>query len=96
MLGVELRPARQAGERLRRERLVELDGLDVAPADPGARERRFAASTGRDAEDVGVDAVRAARDDPGQRLAAEPPAGRLVADQQHRARRRSAATRCRR
>ena len=59
LLRVELRPARQAGERLRGERLVELDDLDVAPADARpARARGSAASTGRDAEHVGVDGVR--------------------------------------
>src|SRR5579862_9612900 len=33
-LGVELRPRANAGQRLRRERLVELDAGDPLPADP--------------------------------------------------------------
>src|SRR3954451_14567085 len=37
-VGVD-RPLADAGQRLRREGLVELDGVDVAPRDPGARDR---------------------------------------------------------
>ena len=50
---------REAGERLRGERLVELDDVDVVPADAGARERLVGRLDRRDPEDVGVDAVRA-------------------------------------
>ena len=44
---------------------------DVAPADAGARERPVRGLDRGDPEDVGVDAVGGARDDAGQRLAAE-------------------------
>jgi hypothetical protein len=39
LLGVELGPVGQAGQRLRRERLVELDDLDLVPADARAAQR---------------------------------------------------------
>ena len=39
LLGVQLRPVAQARQRLRRERLVELDHRQVTPPDPGATER---------------------------------------------------------
>ena len=69
-LGVEVLPLAHAGERLRGERLVELDGVDVAPADAGALERPVGRLDRADAEDVGVDGERAAAGDPGDRLAA--------------------------
>ena len=58
LVGVEVGPALQAGERLRGERLVELDHDDVVPADAGPLERPVRGLDGRDPEDVGVDAVR--------------------------------------
>src|SRR3954454_16672958 len=50
-LGID-RPLVDAGERLRRERLVELDDLDVFPSDTGARERLVRGLHRRDPEDV--------------------------------------------
>ena len=87
-LRVELGPARQAGERLGGERLVELRDDDVVPADPRPLERAVRGLDRRDPEHVGVDAGAAAPGDPRQRLAADRRAGRLVADQQRARRRR--------
>src|SRR5215471_5490908 len=38
-LGIEIGPVGHARERLRRERLIELDRLEVAPADAGSAQR---------------------------------------------------------
>ena len=81
MLGIELGPVGQAGQRLRGERLVELDHVDVAPAQAGALQRLVGGLDGGDAEDVWVDGVHGARDDPRQRLAPEALGRGRVADQ---------------
>src|SRR6478735_1430483 len=71
LLRVESRPRTHAGERLRRERLVELEEVDVAPADARALERAVGGLHRADAEDVGIDAERAAARDARERLAVE-------------------------
>ena len=87
LLGVELRPLADAGERLRRERLVELDDVDVAPADPGALERAVGGLDRADAEDVGVDGERAAAGDPRDRSRpAAAPASRPISTRGRRRR----------
>jgi len=83
LLGIELRPASQAGERLGGERLVELDHIHVAPADPGPRQGDVRRLHRPDPEHVRIDAVHPARDHARQRLAVEPARSLLVAEQHH-------------
>ncbi len=61
----------RSARRLRRERLVELDDRYVIPGDSRPLQRLVGRLHGRDAEDVGVDAGRAACDDARQRRGAE-------------------------
>ena len=70
LLGVELRPLGQAGQRLRGERLVELDDVDVVPADAGARAAPcWPPRPARCRTRRGRRRARARDDDPRQRLA---------------------------
>ena len=64
---VELLPLGQAGERLRRERLVELDRGEVAPADAGALQRLARRLDGADAVELRLDGAGGAARDPRQR-----------------------------
>src|SRR5689334_4089656 len=79
-LGVELPPFGQARERLRRERLVQLHHVDVSPRDAGALDRLVRRFHGTDAEEVRLHAVRGARHDARERLAAQLLGTLLVAD----------------
>ena len=76
-------PARQASD-CEAKASFSSTASDVVPADPGLAERLVRRLDRGDPEDVGVDAVDAAGDDPGQRLGADPLRRALVAEQQHR------------
>src|SRR5690606_19338465 len=67
-LGVELGPQLEARERLRRERLIDLEEVDVGPRAAGTRERAVHGLDGGDREAVGVVAEPAAAGDPRERL----------------------------
>ena len=67
-LRIEVGPLSNARERLSGEGLVELDHFHITPRDTRARERRVRGLHGRDPEDVRIDGVRPAGDDPGERL----------------------------
>ena len=54
---IELRPLAQAGQRLRGERLVQLDRGEVAPTDPGSPQRRARCLDRADAVQVRIDAA---------------------------------------
>nr|BFF22916.1 hypothetical protein GCM10025732_08810 [Glycomyces mayteni] len=62
-LGVEAGPGREARERLRRIGLVELHGVEVVPADPGAFEGAFGGGDRPDAVPVRLDGGDRAGDD---------------------------------
>src|SRR6266536_5609921 len=60
-----------AGDHLGRERLVELDHVDVVDGHPGAPQRLLARLDRAQAHDLGLQSRHAGRDDPGQRPDAE-------------------------
>src|SRR4051812_4708149 len=80
-LGIQPLPLADVGQALRRERLVELDDVNVLPRDAGPLERAVGRLDRGDAEHVGVDRVDAARDDPGKRLAPDGLRAGLVGEQ---------------
>ena len=74
-----------AHERLRRERLVELDEIEVADGEAGPLQRLARGRDRADAHDRRIDAGDGRRDDPGHRPQAEL-AGPVRLDQQDRGR----------
>src|SRR3954454_16860825 len=80
-LGIETFPLADVGQALRRERLVELDHVDVLPGDAGPLERAVGRLDRGDAEHVGVNRVDTAGDDPCQRLAPDRLRAGLVGEQ---------------
>ena len=86
LLGIEPELV-DAHDRLRGERLVELDEVEVVDADAGPLERLACRRDRPDAHDRGIDAGDGRRDDAGHRVQAEL-AGPLRLDEQHGRRRR--------
>ncbi len=69
LLGIELRPVVQAGERLRGKGLIELDHREVLPPDSGTLERGVGGRDRSDPVQRRLDGADASRDDSGERRA---------------------------
>src|ERR1700712_1964296 len=69
--GIEVWPQPKARQRLRGERLVEFDKINVCPRFPGPCKRAIRCFDRGDPEDVRVVAGGAAADDPGEGLGGE-------------------------